>query len=219
MKVERRRFWRDFSIQGKMLVIILPLIVVPMLILAAVGFVTASREAAKTSTRYLLQRETDLRTLAENSAIPSYFNNKNYGLTEEAEVSRRELERSFKRFAERSNSIEPIYWQVRYVDPRGEEIAKVVEGRIVTDRGSATESAFVAAVKQRAQGDVYLSPVAATRIYAMPVYQPASADRPAAFLGTVVLDFVYPVREFQRTTAVIGWTFLVITAVSLGRTP
>ena len=216
MKVERRRFWRDFSIQGKMLVIILPLIVVPMLILAAVGFVTASREAAKTSTRYLLQRETDLRTLAENSAIPSYFNNKNYGLTEEAEVSRRELERSFKRFAERSNSIEPIYWQVRYVDPRGEEIAKVVEGRIVTDRGSATESAFVAAVKQRAQGDVYLSPVAATRIYAMPVYQPASADRPAAFLGTVVLDFVYPVREFQRTTAVIGWTFLVITAVSLG---
>lgn len=86
-----RRFWRDASIQSKMLMIILPLMVVPMLLLAAVGFVTSSREAAKISTRYLLQREADLRTLAENPAIPGYFNNKNYGLTEEAEISRREL--------------------------------------------------------------------------------------------------------------------------------
>jgi signal transduction histidine kinase/CheY-like chemotaxis protein len=213
---ERRRFWRDFSIRGKMLVIILPLIVVPMLILAAVGFVTASREAAKISTRYLLQRETDLRTLAEHPAIPSYFNNKNYGLTEEAEVSRRELERSFKRFADRSNSIEVVYPQVRYVDPRGEEIAKVVEGRIASERTSAADAPFFGAVKQLAQGEVHLSPPAARRTYAMPVYQPATADRPAAFLGMVVLDFNYPMQEFQRTTAVIGWTFVIITAVSLG---
>ena len=80
------RFWQDLSIQNKVLVIILPLIIVPMLILAAVGFVTSSREAAKTATRYLSQRETDLRTIAENPAIPSYFNNKAYGLTEEAEA-------------------------------------------------------------------------------------------------------------------------------------
>jgi len=52
------------------------------------------REAAKTSTRYLAQRENDLRTLAENAAIPNYFKNRTYGLTEEAEVYRRELERS-----------------------------------------------------------------------------------------------------------------------------
>ncbi len=108
----RRRFWRDFSIQGKMLVIILPLTVVPVLILAAVGFISSSREAAKASTRYLLQRETDLRTLVENPAIAGYFNNKRYGLLEEAEVSRRELERSFRRFVDRSNAIEPVYRQV-----------------------------------------------------------------------------------------------------------
>src|SRR5213592_4145586 len=96
MGEKRRCFWRDTSIQTKMLVIILPLIVMPMLILAAVGFVTSSREAAKTSTRYLAQRENDLRTLAENAAIPNYFKNRTYGLTEEAEVYRRELERSLK---------------------------------------------------------------------------------------------------------------------------
>src|SRR3989442_6475854 len=110
------RFWRDLSIQKKVLVITLPLIIVPMLILAAVGFVTSSREAAKTATRYLSQRETDLRTIAANPAIPSYFNNKAYGLTEEAEVSRRELDRSLKRFADRSNTVAPIYPDVRYVD-------------------------------------------------------------------------------------------------------
>ena len=48
-----------------MLAIILPLIVIPMMILATVGFITASREAAKTSSRYLKQRENDLRTIAE----------------------------------------------------------------------------------------------------------------------------------------------------------
>jgi len=211
-----RRFWRDASIQSKMLMIILPLMVVPMLLLAAVGFVTSSREAAKISTRYLLQRETDLRTLAENPAIPGYFNNKNYGLTEEAEVSRRELERSFKRFADRSNSIELVYPQVRFVDPRGAEVAKVVEGRIVTERGSAADAPFFGAVKQLRPGEVYLSHVAPRMAYAMPVYQAATGDRPAAFLGSVVLDFVYPIREFQRTTAVIGWTFVIITAISLG---
>ena len=68
-------FLRDFSIRNKLLMIILPLIVIPMLILAAVGFNTSSREAGKTSTRYLSQRERDLRTLAENPSILNYYLN------------------------------------------------------------------------------------------------------------------------------------------------
>ena len=50
----------NVGIQTKMLAIILPLITAPMLILAAVGFVTASREQ-QSSSRYLGQREADLR--------------------------------------------------------------------------------------------------------------------------------------------------------------
>jgi hypothetical protein len=38
------------SVQTKMLLIIIPLMVVPKLILAVVGFLTASGETAKTST-------------------------------------------------------------------------------------------------------------------------------------------------------------------------
>jgi hypothetical protein len=52
-----------------MLMIIVPLIVVPMLILAIVGFLAASGEAAKTSIRHLKQRDNDLRTMAENLAL------------------------------------------------------------------------------------------------------------------------------------------------------
>ncbi len=70
-----RAFFRDAGIRNKMLVIILPLIILPMLILAVVGFISSSREAARTSIRYLKQRENDLRTIAENPSIPNYFTN------------------------------------------------------------------------------------------------------------------------------------------------
>jgi hypothetical protein len=40
------------------------LIIVPLL--AVVGFIATSGEADKTSTRYLKQRDNDLRTIAEN---------------------------------------------------------------------------------------------------------------------------------------------------------
>ena len=43
MRNARARFWRDLSIQNKVLAIVLPLIIIPMLLLAAAGFVTASR--------------------------------------------------------------------------------------------------------------------------------------------------------------------------------
>src|SRR5262249_45769486 len=204
------------SIQTKMLVIILPLIVMPMLILAAVGFVTSSREAAKTSTRYLAQRENDLRTLAENAALPNYFKNRTYGLTEEAEVYRRELERSLKRFADRSNSMELIYPQVRYVDQHGEEVAKVVQGQISSDRSNVAAAPFFAAVQHLGPGAPYVSPVAPTMVYAMPVYQPGSDGRAPTLQGAVVLDFVYPLQDFQRTTVVIARTFVIITVLSLG---
>jgi hypothetical protein len=69
MAGKRPRVFRNVSIQTRMLMIIVPLIVVPMLILAIVGFLAASGEAAKTSIRHLKQRDNDLRTMAENLAL------------------------------------------------------------------------------------------------------------------------------------------------------
>ena len=216
MGATKRRFFQDFSIQTKMLMIILPLIIIPMLILATVGFITSSGEAAKASTRYLKQRENDLRTIAENPAIRDYANNRLYGLTEEAEIYRRELERSFKRFADRSNRIELTYLQIRYLDHRGEEIAKVVEDQITSDRRQVAEMPFFTGAKHLSPGEVYFSPLGSTMTYAIPVYEPSSSGGTPMFQGAVVLDFVYPLEDFRRTTAVIGRTFVIITVLSLG---
>ncbi len=207
-------FFRNTSIRNKMLVIILPLIILPMLILATVGFITSSREAAKTSTRYLKQRENDLRTISENPSIPNYFTNQTYGLTEEAEVYRQELEHSLKRFADRSNSVEMIYPQVRYVNPQGEEIARVIEGQIGKNPGQVTEDLFFTAAKQLGPGEVYMSPISPQMVYAMPVYQTEIDSTAAVFQGIVALDFVYPIQDFQRTRMVIARTFLIVTIIS-----
>jgi signal transduction histidine kinase len=210
-----------------MLLIIVPLIIVPMLILAIVGFIAASGEAAKTSTRYLKQREDDLRTIAENLPIRDYYFNQFYGLTDEAEVYRRGLEHSLKRFADRSNSIEPIYTQVRYVDQRGGEAVKILyphkgtadadgSGHISSDRQQVIQAPFFTTVRALEAHQVYLSPPGPTMTTAIPVYQPREGSQAPTFLGAIVLDFVYPLQEFQRTKRVITLWFAILTALSLG---
>jgi nitrate/nitrite-specific signal transduction histidine kinase len=48
MAAARRHFWRDASIQTKMLMIILPLIVMPMVLLAVVGCIHTTGVVART---------------------------------------------------------------------------------------------------------------------------------------------------------------------------
>ena len=190
-----------------------------MLILAIVGFLAASGEAAKTSTRFLKQRENDLRTIAENLAIRDYYFNQLYGLTDEAEVYRRGLERSLKRFADRSNSIEPIYTQVRYVDQRGVEAVKLLyphKDAAGAERQQVVLAPFFSAVRALAAHQIYTSPIGPTMTSAMPMYQPGEGGQTPTFLGAVVLDFVYPLQEFQRTRWVITLWFAILTALSLG---
>jgi signal transduction histidine kinase/HAMP domain-containing protein len=227
MPGKRPRFFGNVSIQTRMLLIIVPLIVVPMLILAIVGFLAASGEAAKTSVRYLKQRENDLRTIAENLPIRDYYFNQVYGLTDEAEVYRRGLERSLKRFADRSNSIEPIYTQVRYVDQRGGEAVKLLYsnkgvtdagggGYISSDRQQVTQAPFFTAVRTLEAHQVYMSSPGPTMTAAIPVYQPGDGNQTPTFLGAIVLDFVYPLQEFQHTKWVITLWFAILMALSLG---
>jgi signal transduction histidine kinase/CheY-like chemotaxis protein len=200
-----------------MLLVILPLIIIPMLILAAIGFNSSSYEAGKASIRYLKQRENDLRTLAENPLIFNYYINRLYGLLEEAEAYRQELEHSLKRFAARANSIELLYLQVRYLDDRGEEIVKVVKDQITSNLGQVTDAPFFLAVKQLGPGEFYQSPIGPQMVYAMPtIYQEDNSAQTPIFQGAVVLDFVYPIQHFKRTQMIIARTFLVITILSLG---
>lgn len=173
---------RSAGIQAKMLTIILPLIAAPMLILAAVGFFTANREAANSSARYLAQREADLRAAAENPDIRHYFNNTKYGLAEEAEVAREELEASLARLVARSNNSGRVYYQARFIDHQGAEVAKAAEDKSLDELAGAAMETFFEGAKALKLGETYLSPVAVKRVLAMPVYQ-TRAGATSSFYG------------------------------------
>jgi signal transduction histidine kinase len=153
--------------------------------------------------------------IAENPSIRDYFDNRYYGLLEEAEVYRGELELSLLRFVGRMNRNETIYREVRYVDDNGREIAKITDGTIDRHRADVSDRPFFQAAKRLSSGDMYVSPTGPTMTYAMPVYEASGGEQAPAFQGAVVLDFVYPIADFQRSARFIAVSFFVITAASL----
>src|SRR5271169_3116983 len=150
-------WFRDLSIETKMLAIILPLVAIPMIVLGSVGYVVSAGQATTSGARYLKERASDLQTISENPSIRDYFENRYYGLSEEAEVYRQEIERSLLRFVDRMNHNELIYRQVRYVDNQGREIAKVADGAVEPNRTNVS-TPFFAAVKELPPGGMYVSP-------------------------------------------------------------
>jgi signal transduction histidine kinase len=215
MTSPRRGWFRDLSIETKMLAIILPLVAIPMIVLGTVGYVVSTGQATTSGARYLKERASDLHTISENPSIRDYFENRFYGLTEEAEVYRREIERSLVRFVDRINRNELIYRQVRYVDNQGREIAKVLDGAIDSNRTDVTASPFFQAVKQLPRDGMYASPAGPAMTYALPIYDTSGGQRAPTLLGAMVVDFAYPIDDFQRSARFIAISFFVITALSL----
>jgi signal transduction histidine kinase len=215
MESSATRWFRDLSIEAKMLAIILPLVAIPMIVLGSVGYVVSSGQATTSGARYLKERASDLYTISENPSIRDYFENRYYGLLEEAEVYRQEIERSLVRFVERINRNELIYRQVRYVDNQGLEIAKVTDGAIDPNRTDVSAATLFQAVKQLPNGGMYASPAGAAMTYALPVYDTSGGERKPTLLGAMVIDFAYPIDDFQRSARFIAISFFIITAVSL----
>ncbi len=216
---------RHFNLSQKMLLLIVPLIVLPMLALATMGFFALRHMEAKANARYLKQRENDLRTIAENPALQGYLKNASYGLAEEAEVHRQRLGRFLKQFVDRSNSIERVYPQVRYVDHRGVEVAKVVDGEISSERTSLADEAGMVMefgplypdsqlYLDLGPDDVHLidGPMLT---YAMGVYQQAKDSSNPQFQGVLALDFV-PLQDFRRTTQFMIRALILVALISLG---
>jgi signal transduction histidine kinase len=208
-------WFRDLSIETKMLAIILPLVAIPMIALGSVGYVVSAGQATASGARYLKERASDLQTISENPSIRDYFENRYYGLSEEAEVYRQEIERSLLRFVDRMNRNELIYRQVRYVDNQGREIAKVADGAIEPNRIDVSSTPFFAAVKELPPGGMYASPPSPALTYALPVYDTSGGGRAPTLLGAMVVDFAYPIDDFRRSARFIAISFFIITAVSL----
>jgi signal transduction histidine kinase len=208
-------WFRNLSIETKMLAIILPLVAIPMIVLGTVGYVVSSGQATTSGARYLKERASDLHTISENPSIRDYFENRYYGLVEEAEVYRQEIERSLVRFVDRMNHNELIYRQVRYVDNQGREIAKVANGAIDPNRADVSADPFFRTVKQLPHDGMYASPAAPTMTYALPVYDTSGGRQAPTLLGAMVVDFSYPLDDFQRSARFIAISFFIITTISL----
>jgi signal transduction histidine kinase len=215
MASHRSGWFRNLSIETKMLAIMLPLVAIPMIVLGSVGYVVSSGQAATSGARYLKERANDLYTIGENPSIRDYFENRYYGLLEEAEVYRQEIERSLLRFVDRINRNELIYRQVRYVDNQGLEIAKVTNGAIDPNRRDVSAAAFFQAVKRLPNSGMYASPTSGDMTYALPVYDTSGGERKPTLLGAMVVDFSYPIDDFQRSARFIAISFFIITAFSL----
>jgi signal transduction histidine kinase len=196
-------------IQNKLLLTTLPLLIIPVVILAAVGFISASRESEKTSARYLAQRENDLRVLADNPAIRDYYFNRYYKLEEEAALFREQIERRFREFYERANENEPVYRHLRYIAPNFDVL--ISYGKPKIDDKADAES-IIAAVVSLSNDRLFASEPGLEMVYALPIREPRQ-DGSNAFLGALAVDFHYPRDEFHRTTVIIAQTFA---AISIG---
>jgi hypothetical protein len=118
------------SIQRRALALVLPLVIASILSIGLVSFHTLNQQTAKRSERFLADRSNEILTISEDQSVANYFHNTAYGLSEEATMYKRELERYFKRFSDRYNSNDQIYAGIRYLDKTGKEVAKFSDGKI-----------------------------------------------------------------------------------------
>ena len=164
------------SIQKRALALILPLVIASMLSIGLISFHILNKQTVERSKRFLLDRHNEILTISEDQSVANYFHNVAYGLSEEALLYKGELERYFKRFADRYNSSELIYAGIRYIDKEGQEIAKFWEGRIGDEYHSVIDKAFFENAIKLPAWRVYTSPIETRMINATPIYWDEDGD-------------------------------------------
>lgn len=77
-------------------------------------------QAGLALSNFFKQRTNDLKTILETPLLADYHSNRDFGLLQEAETYRREIERYLLRFSQRTG----VYNRLAYLDERGVEICK-----------------------------------------------------------------------------------------------
>jgi signal transduction histidine kinase len=151
-------------------------------------------ELAGELNRLCMQTSIDLVTLSELTSVADYYNNVDFGLYNEAEVSRKSMEIFMVNFSQRSK----VYSGVGYINEMGMEIAKVIRSKVRSNRRNVKNRLFFKGARGLKSGEVHISPVQAgdddQRLilqYATPVF-----NEIGEFKGvmTLTLDF----EEIQR---------------------
>jgi signal transduction histidine kinase/CheY-like chemotaxis protein len=213
------------SIQRRALALVLPLVILSMLSIGLVSFHTLNKQTAERSERFLQDRRNEILTISEDQSVVNYFHNIAYGLSEEATLLKKELERYFKRFADRYNSVDQIYTGIRYIDKKGVEVAKFWEGRVGGEYHSVIDETFFQSTIKLPVWTIYTSPLEAHMINATPIYWDEDGNGELSddeLRGVIAVDFLYPLAQFRHERLVmsgvtIGITILtiIITAVAV----
>ncbi|MBK8870867.1 MAG: PAS domain S-box protein [Elusimicrobia bacterium] len=162
--------------------------------------------AARSLEGFFQQRLNDLDAVCETPLIADYNKNRVFGLGQEAALYRRELQRYFKSFSQRSK----VYYDIAYVSAVGDRVCSL-RPSIDPDRyRNSFPANFLDLVRsgkrfdpsfQRAEAD---GPV--IKRYAKPVF-----DEAGVFLGAIVTDCdMTPVEDLLRGVKVAdgGATFM-----------
>ncbi len=206
------------GIQRKALSIVLPLIVVPMLAIGIISFYRLSNEAGERSRQFLQDRRNEILTISENQSVANYFHNIAYGLSEEATMYKEELERYFKRFSDRYNSFDRIYAGIRYIDEKGEEIAKVMGGEIGGEYQNVADEPFFQTAVASSPDEVYVSPIGRKMVYAMPKFWDEDGNGELSkneLRGVIVTDIIYPIKKYRQDRQIMGLATLGITILAI----
>jgi two-component system NtrC family sensor kinase len=165
-------------------------------------------EAANTARSlegFFQQRVNDLDAVCETPLIADYNKNRGFGLGQEAAVYRRELQRYFKSFSQRSK----VYYDIAYVSAQGDRVCSL-RPSIDPDRYRNTfPSNFMDLVRSGKRFDPSFQRVddgPVIKRYAKPVF-----DEAGVFLGAIVTDCdMTPVEDILREVKGIdgGSTFM-----------
>ena len=123
-----------------------------------------SKGAAASVSVFFRQRKNDIETLSETSLLADYYNNMDYGLTEEAGQYRRELERYFKSFSERTR----VYNRLFFADADGRPVCGIERSKPMRQGGYSGAAGLV---RQAAAGRT--TKVLMSTVSNDPLYGPA----------------------------------------------
>ena len=144
-----------------------------------------SKGAASGVSVFFRQRENDLEALSETSLLADYYNNVDYGLSEEAGQYRGELERYFKSFSQRAK----VYSRVFFADARGRPVCGIENSKPMPVGGY---SGAVGVLRQLAAGNtgrVIMSPVLIDPLYGPKItYTKPVYDELNELRGAIVLE-------------------------------
>ncbi|MBI5595430.1 MAG: PAS domain S-box protein [Elusimicrobia bacterium] len=96
------------------------------------GIAAVTDSAAAQAKSYFEQRQNDIVTISQSPLFKDHYMNAEYGLTQEAEVYRMDIERMLVDLECRAKA----YTVLCYVDKEGREVVRVERGRAVTPRGA-----------------------------------------------------------------------------------